>query len=303
MKNITPSSLGRPPGDHELRKLRSSIWYQAVKSVENLNDCQLDILFGPDNGDGDPRDSCDRIKMFEAIRVNQSIPSSGKKGKRNFDLVARVDASHGDQGYNCYKGTAAIIHSPFWRLLEKKPLSLNEIREMVLQCIINLDLQHEIGYFDVQNPNYLKYVKFDKPELSLDKYFEYQRESDNGYYSAMVSAFKNFEPNLDYITLLGALSFEAIEAGNMTAAANLIKSLSILLKEYCDEDWLGNLGPKLYELTINRIQAVLYKDNLNGSPSYASMLSKLSNANNAVLNSPVAKFLQLHESLVWRKHQ
>ena len=291
-----PSSLGRPPGDHELRKLRSSIWYQAVKSIENRNDCQLDIMFGTREGEKQ-RTTADRIKIFEAIRVNRSIPCSGTKGKRNFDLVARVDA------YPGYKGTAAIIHSPLWRLLEKKPPSLKEIREMVLQCIINLDSPYETECLDVPDLKFLNAVEFDCTELILEEYFEYQKESENGYYSAMASAFNKLEPSLDYIALVGALSYEAIEAGNMVAAANLVKSLSILLKEYCEEDWLGNLGDELFKLTISRIQAALLKDKLNVSPSYISMLSKLSNANSVVLNSPVARFLQLHERLLWRNYK
>lgn len=296
MANITPKQLGRPPGDQDLRELRSAIWYQAVKSTENLNDSKLDILFGPDNGDGKPRNSADRLKIFEAIRVNRSIPSNGKNCRRDFDLVARVDA------YPGYKGTAAIIQSPLWRLLELKPMSLKDLRETVLQCIVNCDSPYEIGYLDVEGSNFLESVEFNDPELFFEEYFEYHSEAGNSYYSAMASAFKKFEPSLDYIALLAALSYEAIEAGNMAAAANLVKSLRIILKEYCEQEWLGNLGNELYALVMSRIRAVLNKDNLHDLPSYTSMLSKLSNANNTILNSPVARFLQLHERMVWRKY-
>lgn len=295
VKNST-RRLGRPPGDHDLRKLRSAIWYQAVKSVDNLNDCQLDILFGTGK-DEEPRNSADRIKMFEAIRVNRSIPSNGKNGRRNFDLVARVDA-HPE-----YKGTAAIIRSPLWRLLEKKPLSLKDLRETVLQCIINLDSPYEVEYLDVEGSDFLQAVEFNEFELFFEEYFEYQNEAVNSYHIAMGRTFKKLEPSLDYIGLLAALSYEAIEGGNMAVAANLFKSLRIILKEYCEHERLGHLGKEFYQLVISRIRAVLNKDNLHDFPSYISMLSTLSNANSTVLNSPVARFLEMHERMVWPKYQ
>lgn len=296
MEKNSTKRLGRPPGDHDLRKLRSAIWYQAVKSVEDLNDCQLDILFGTGRGE-EPRNSADRIKMFEAIRVNRSIPSSGGSGRRNFDLVARVNA------YPGYGNTAAIIQSPLWRLLEKKPLSLKDLRETVLQCIINLDSPYEVGYLDVEGPDFLQAVEFDEHELFFEEYFEYQNEAGNSYYSAMARTFNKLEPSLDYIALLVAFSYEAIEGGNMAVAANLVKSLRVILKEYCENEWLGHLGEELYQLVISRVRAVLNKDNLKDLPSYISILSKLSNANNAVLTSPVARFLEMHERMVWRKYQ
>lgn len=296
MDKVITNQLGRPPGDQDLRKLRSAIWYKAVKSVDNLNDSQLDTLFGTSEGE-EPRVGADRIKMFEAIRVNRSIPSNGKNGRRNFDLVARVDA------YPGYKGTAAIIQSPLWRLLEKKPKSLKDIRETVLQCIFNLDSMYEVEYIDVEGIDFLKAYEFDEHEIFFEGYFEYQKEAGNNYYSAMARAFNKLEHSLDYIALLAALSHEAIEGGNMAAAANLVKSLRIILKEYCEQEWLGNLGEELYQLVISRIRAALNKDNIKDLPSYISILSKLSNANNNVLNSPVARFLQLHERMEWRKYQ
>jgi len=71
--------------------------------------------------------------MFEAIDKNGSIPGNGTE-KRKFDLVAKIDSTEG------YEGTAAIIHSPFWRLLENESLKLTEVREMVVECVQLLDL-------------------------------------------------------------------------------------------------------------------------------------------------------------------
>ena len=296
MKKIITKKFGRPPGDFELRKLRSGIWYKAVKSVDNLNDSKLDALFGSIEGQ-EPRFGEHRIKMFEAIRVNGSIPSSGKNSKRSFDLVERVDA------YLGYKGTAAVMHSPIWRLLEKKPLTVEEIRGVVLKCIINLDSNYEVEHIDADNIDFLQPIKFDEHELFFEKFFEYQNETENNYYTALVRAFSKLEYSLDYIALLAALTHEAVVAGNMAVAANLIKSLRIILKEYCAQEWLGNSGGELYKMVLSRIGAALNMDNLKDLPSYISLISKLTNANDNALNSPVAKFLQLHEQIVWRKNQ
>lgn len=296
MKKIIANKFGRPQGDIELRKLRSQIWYKAVKSVDNLNDSKLDVLFGSIEGQ-ESRVGDDRIKMFEAIRVNKSIPSNGKNSKRNFDLVARVDA------YPRYRGTAAVMHSPLWRLLEKKPLTVEEIREIVLKCITNLDSNYDVEYIDSESVELLQPFKFDEHELFFEKFFEYQNETENNYYTAMVRAFSKLEYSLDYIALLAALTHEAVVAGNMAVAVNLIKSLRIILKEYCAQEWLGNSGGELYKMVLSRIGAALNMDNLKDLPSYITLISKLTNANDNALNSPVAKFLQLHEQIVWRKNQ
>lgn len=110
METFIIRKSGRPKGDIELRKLRSKTWYLSIKTKENLNDSQLDILFGPDDGDGKRRVSSDRLKIFEAIRKNGSIPSDGTMGGRGFNLIERVDADPS------YSGTANIINSPFWTL-------------------------------------------------------------------------------------------------------------------------------------------------------------------------------------------
>jgi hypothetical protein len=108
--------------------------------------------------------------MFDAIRVNGSIPSDGTKGQRNFDLVAKVNIEPG------YEGTAAIINSPFWRLLEDKPMTIKEIREMVLECVKILELDYELGSFenvDEEERDFIHELEFDNSELTLDNYFQH----------------------------------------------------------------------------------------------------------------------------------
>ncbi|MGB7816659.1 MAG: hypothetical protein WBL28_09955 [Methylotenera sp.] len=286
-----PRRPGRPPGNKSLRELRSMTWYYAVLAREGRNDCQLDILFGTDK-DEVPRSSADRIKIFEAIRANKSIPTDGTKGKRNFDLVARVD-SHPN-----YAGTAAIIHSPFWRLLEDRQMPLNEVREIVVECIRRLGLTFEKGDYEDDGRNDLDDLVANNPEVSIQEYFRYRSEGDDGYDNAMAGTFMHLNPSLDYIALLGALAFEAIEAGNMLIAADQAKFFQIILKELCGQQWLNKVGVPLYQYAVNRMLDVLNADALKGLPDYSSMLSKIPDAN---LGSPAAAFLKRHQRLLWRR--
>lgn len=286
-----PRRPGRPPGNKTLRYFRSMTWYLAVRSKEGLNDSKLDIMFGTGEGE-DERNSADRIKIFEAIRVNGSIPSNGDSGKRNFDLVARVNARKG------YEGTSGIIHSPFWRLLDSKQMTLSEIRETVIACISLLDLACEEGDYEDDGRNDLVDLATNNPELTIEEYFRYQREGDDGYDNAMASAFLHLRPTLDYIALLGALSFESIAAGNMKIASDQVRFFTVLLREYCDQPWISKIGEQLYQYAVKRMLETLNIDALNGLPSYTQMLSNIPGVN---LGSPAAAFLIRHQRLLWRK--
>jgi hypothetical protein len=123
-------------------------------------------------------------------------------------------------------------------------------------------------------------------------------DGDEIYDNAMASALIYLKPSLDYAALLGALSFEAIMAGNMVIAASLVRSFKIILKKYCEENWLYEFGDQLYEVATNRMLAVLNNDNLNGLPGYMTMLTGSDKVN---LGSPIATFLKRHQQLIWRR--
>lgn len=289
---ITPRRPGRPLGNTVLRELRSTTWYHAVLAREGLNNCQLDMLFCPRKNNLGLSNTGDRIKIFEAIKANKSIPSPGIKGKRNFDLVARVDS------HSRYAGTAAIIHSPFWLLLEDRQISLIEVREIVVECVRRLGIACEIGNFVDDGRNDLNDLIANNPELSIEEYFRYQSEGDDAYDNAMVAIFIHLKPSLDYIALYGALAFEAIEAGNMQIAADQAKFFRIILKEFCDQSWMNKVGEPLYQYAVNRILGVLNADALKGLPDYSAMLNDIPDSN---AGSPIAAFLQRHQRLLWRR--
>ena len=289
---IAPRRPGRPLGNTALRELRSMTWYQAVLAREGLNNCQLDMLFCPRKNNLGLLNTGDRLKIFEAIKANKSIPSCGTKGKRNFDLIARVDA------HPNYSGTAAIIHSPFWRILEDRQIPLSEVRLIVVECIRRLGLALEEGDLVDDGRNDLEDLIAHNPELSIEEYFRYQNEGDDGYDNAMVGAFIHLKPSLDSIALFGSLAFEAIEAGNMQIAADQAKFFKIILKEFCDQPWMNKVGESLYQYAVNRILEVLNADALKGLPDYSAMLKGIPYSN---AGSPIAEFLQRHQRLLWRR--
>ena len=294
METFIIRKSGRPKGDIELRKLRSKTWYLSIKTKENLNDSQLDILFGPDDGDGKRRVSSDRLKIFEAIRKNGSIPSDGTMGGRGFNLIERVDADPS------YSGTANIINSPFWTLLENEPLSVEKLRQIVVKCVINLGLANESPFSqdDGQNRVSIRDLIRNNEELTIDNYYDYQMKGDQEYDNLMGDSLLELRPNLDYLSLLIALTFEAIQAGNLIIAASLTRSSIKLLKIFCQEKWLLTIGDDLYKFTSRRILAALNNDSLKGLPSYKTILS---NSNEFSNGSYIIKFLSKHEEMIWRR--
>lgn len=299
MKIETRKKPGRVPGNKVLRRLRSQTWLLAVQSrCGGKNNCQLSLFFGPRDNDGDIRDTADRLKIFEAIQENGSIPSDGT-GKRKFDIVARVDATEG------YEGTASIIHSPFWQLLENEPLSLTEIREMVVKCVERLNLAALPGNYEDSGTDHLKDLVSMEPTLTIEEYFNEHMMVDIDYDLSMSNVFPYWNASLDHIALVGALSFEAIYAGNMKIASYHIDVFKTYLKEYCNQEWLlkkqkktPTIGYQLYQYAENRMLNALNADALNGLPDYSTMLSRIQDINP---NSAINALLTRHQRMLWRR--
>lgn len=283
---------GRPPGNKELRRLRSKTWLLAVRARSGgKNNCYLSRFFGPRDHLGNMRDTADRLKMFEAIDRNGSIPGDGT-GKRGFDLVAKVDLTEG------YEGTSSIIHTPFWRLLENEALSLVEVRKMVVECVQRLNLVNQSGYYKDDGPDELEELVSTEPILTIEEYFERQKEVDISYDLSMGDVMPYSNANLDHITLVGALSLEAIYAGNMKIASYHIDIFKTYLKDYCDQEWLAETGEELYQYAENRMLKALNSDALNGLPDYSKMLS---NAGHVNPHSAINALLKRHQRMLWRR--
>lgn len=292
--NTLPKQRGRPKGNGDIRALRSRIWYLNVKMREGLSDCKLDVKFG--SGPGQPlRNTADRIKVFEAIRTNGFIPADGSLNKRGFDLVAFVD------GHTGYEGTAAIIHSPFWKLMEHEQLSVKEIREIVIQCVSLLGLAPLAGNFQDDGRDYLKDMADNNPKLTFKEYFYFKQMGDDAYENALSEAFLSLAPSLDYAALLFALGLEAIAAGNMQIAYDLMRAFNAILEMFARESWMCDTnatGKEICKYARKRYLAALNADALKGLSGYAMLLEGIANAN---VNSPIGALLIRHERMLWRK--
>jgi len=290
--NIHKKKPGRPPGNKILRRLRSQTWLLAVQSkCGGRNNCQLDRIFGPRDQLGNMLGTAERLKMFEAIKRNGSIPGNGT-GKRSFDLVAKVESENG------YEGTAAIIHSPFWRLLEDQELSIAEVRELVVECVSLLNLVELPQNHTDDDVDERKQIVSNEPLLTIEEYFERQKEFDHGYDLLMGDVLPYSNPNLDHIALVGALALEAIHAGNMKIASYQIDIFKTYLKGYCNQGWLSEIAKELYQYAETRMLKALNTDVLKGLPNYSTMLSALQGAGP---NSAIDTLLTRHQRMLWRR--
>jgi hypothetical protein len=265
-------------------------WYLNVKSREELSDCSLDVKFGT-GPHQEKRNTATRVKVFEAIRMNGSIPSQGNTGKRGFDLVAYVDS------HEKYAGTASILNSPFWKLMETKRLDLNEIRHIVIECVKLLELANQPGELEDDGRDYFREYVAENPDLTMQEYLEFHQSNNEYYDMAMGFAFGGVSPNLDYIALIGALTLEAIEANNLKIAAYHLKIFDSLLEMFCFKPWLKGIGNQLYDYGIERMTKAIKSNALKNLPDYTSMLKMYSKTN---MKSPIVAFLNLHQRVLWR---
>lgn len=122
-------SRGRPPRD-PIDQLRARIWYWHVRGRSDLSDYALSRRFAPriSSANGDAP------KAFERIRRRGVVPSDGNHQRRDFSLVARVDADPE------FRGTRDVYESPFWDLVRNPSMNVNEIRSMIDRLMVILGL-------------------------------------------------------------------------------------------------------------------------------------------------------------------
>ena len=284
--------LGRPSENIELRKLRSQVWYWSVKSKEGLSDYELDkrFAFGPNPI---ARSSGTRIKAFEAIRVNASIPMKGTSNKRGFDLVAFVDS------HPKYSGTAQILYSPFWKIMDSNVLNLRDIREIVTECVRILELETQTGQYPNEGKYQLSDLVVAEPEMSLNDYYQHQFAIyDQAMDTYMSAAFPyGNHNNLELLTILCAFVFESVLAGNMQLAGNNYLYFKSFLNDYCQQKSIQIVGNNLFDFAIKRVESILKSDGLMGLPTYKSVFAKSPNVN---LQSPMLGMLKQIDKVLWR---
>ena len=102
--------------DPEIRKMRVQAWFRAVSLASKLTPREFEKQFGESESDRKVKRSC----VWDKYRRGEVVPRSGPRPDGKPNLVDRVEAA--------YPGTAKWLALPLWRLLDKAPMEMSEIR-------------------------------------------------------------------------------------------------------------------------------------------------------------------------------
>lgn len=98
--------------------MRVRAWVRAVKLASGLGLAELEEMFSQRLGAGPSSRSC----IWEKYQRGEVVPRIRLQTKRGLSLVERVEQR--------YPGTAKWLTSPLWRLVDKAPMEMSEVREI-----------------------------------------------------------------------------------------------------------------------------------------------------------------------------
>lgn len=111
------TKLKRSGEDPEIRAMRVRAWVQAVKQASGLSLAELEDEFSQRWAQRSPSlRSC----IWEKYQRGEVVPRAGLRTKEGLSLVERVEER--------YPGTARWLSLPLWRLADKAPMDMKEIR-------------------------------------------------------------------------------------------------------------------------------------------------------------------------------
>lgn len=228
--------VGRPPST-PVERLRARLWYYAVKSRTSLSDYQLDLFFLEKLGRR-PKDPQMRSRIFETIRLQGTLPSSGNHPKRDFDLIQLVEEEA------AFAGTAAVFHSPYWQLLTRNDFDIAVYHEIAQAAMSRLGLARTDYYGEqcISNSWHRTSQKI-MPGIPLPNDYMYK-----AYGRLLQHVIKSCPPTLDRLVLLGALFREAYLACALEIAIQVKDCYCELLTEYVYQDWLEPIANTLQEV-------------------------------------------------------
>lgn len=102
--------------DPEIRKMRIQAWFRAVSLASKLTPRELEKQFGEPKSNEKVKRSC----VWDKYRRGEVVPRSGLRPDGGLNLVDRVET--------VYPGTAKWLTLPLWRLLDRAPMEMSEIR-------------------------------------------------------------------------------------------------------------------------------------------------------------------------------
>lgn len=113
---MNPIAISPYKEDPEIRKMRVQAWFRAVSLASKLTPRELEQLFGETKSNEKVKRSC----VWDKYRRGEVVPRSGLRPDGGLNLVDRVEA--------VYPGTAKWLTLPLWRLLDRAPMEMSEIR-------------------------------------------------------------------------------------------------------------------------------------------------------------------------------
>ena len=105
--------------DPLIRSLRVQAWFRAVTLASGKTPAQLEREFSEKRS---PPRMLPRSCIWEKYRRGEIVPRGGRRADGSPNLVERVEAR--------YPGTKAWLFSPLWRLADKAPMEMSEIRQV-----------------------------------------------------------------------------------------------------------------------------------------------------------------------------
>lgn len=240
LSGVHPRS-GRPKTS-ALDRLIAKVWYWSVRRIEGWSDAKLSVQFIPD-AEGQRQVPGFHSKAFARTRTLGTIPTTGgrRHAKRNFDLVALVDA-HPD-----FHGTAEVMHSPFWDLLRANPGDLAAATAMVERVSSVLGLTRIYG-----EEAFLTWAECERTAL-LGTCIGIRSDGIDGFEVLLQRALGERLPDLDVLALLGAMYREACLSFRLKEAGVFGDYFTIYLARYCDQPWINPVGNSLEEVARRRV--------------------------------------------------
>lgn len=266
------------PGTDIAEILRRRIWYFNVSTKSGWKDYQLSRDFDLGKNNVSKRKTGKvRRRIFERLRKFDEMPFRGK----HEEFVRLVESS--------VEGTAKLYLSPFWKLIGKKPLNLQQLRELVMECVRSAGLLSEVGNHHDLNDLMKQAVGMNAAQLIM-----FLRSSVEHHRLALEGALKNRPTDLDALALVGALFREAYFAGNLRVALMLEGQFANTLQQITEMDWMPKeISDKFFSLAVERVLTTTISGR-DGLPEYLEMLNSTENK-----GSPTAVLLARHDRLLW----
>lgn len=105
--------------DPAIRSMRVQAWFRAVSLASGMTAAELEREFSERKTEGT---ATKRSCIWDKYRRGEALPRSERKTSGELNLVARVEAK--------FPGTAKWLTSPLWRLVDKAPMEMSEIRQI-----------------------------------------------------------------------------------------------------------------------------------------------------------------------------